>query len=125
MQLKKELTIWHTIVEQAKSKFDYAYFKDLFNQINEEMMDKLLFHILAAFASGEEHNTISTNLLNELHHLGYEIKEEEIDRFLSDKHVVFSTEIYATYLAFHMLEEEADIEEIISSVNEVLDLPHS
>lgn len=122
MQLKDELLIWDTIVEHAKTKIDYPYYSKMFEGQDEHVLEKFLFHILAAFASGESHSTISTNLHNELINVGFNFTEKQIDEFIEDKHVVFSPEIYATYLTFHMLEEGVDVEEVSQSVDAVLQL---
>lgn len=63
MQPSLEYEIWDSIVNSAKTKFDYNHILSLFKQTDSEIIDKFLFHILVAFACGEDHETISTNLL--------------------------------------------------------------
>src|SRR5690606_37572631 len=98
MHTKTEYLIWDKIVNSAKKRIDLNNYGEKATKINPEILDKLILHIIAAFASGENHCTISTNLHNELHHIGVDVNEEVIDKIVADKHVIFSAEIYATYL---------------------------
>jgi hypothetical protein len=122
METKAEYQIWDTIVNSAKTKFDYKHIRAMFKKEDEEITDKFLFHIIAGFACGENHQTISTNLFNELQSIHFECNEEQIDRFIADKHVKFSPEIYATYLAFSMLEDGEDVDNITEIINNLLQL---
>jgi len=62
METKAEYQIWDTIVNSAKTKFDYKHIRAMFKKEDDEITDKFLFHIIAGFACGENHQTISTNL---------------------------------------------------------------
>ena len=123
MQTKTEYLIWDKIVSSAKSRFDAEKYFNMFAGMTPEMFDKLVLHIIVGFASGEEHDTISVNLHNELEHLGFEMREDLIDNFIADKHVVFSSEIYATYLTFSMLEDGAQEVEVLGYVTDLLENP--
>ncbi len=115
METKAEYQIWDTIVNSAKTKFDYKHIRAMFKKEDDEITDKFLFHIVAGFACGENHQTISTNLFNELQSIHF-------DRVIADKHVKFSPEIYATYLAFSMLEDGEDVDTITEIINNLLQL---
>lgn len=123
MHTETEYLIWDKIVNSAKKRISIDSYGEKAAKISPEILDKLLLHIIAAFASGEEHSTISTNLHNELHHIGVDVNEEVIDKIVSDKHVVFSAEIYATYLTFSMLEDGYSETEVLSYVTDLLDTP--
>lgn len=123
MHTKTEYLIWDKIVNSAKRRIDIRDYGKKATEISPEILDKLILHIIAAFASGEEHNAISTNLHNELHHIGVDVNEDIIDKIVSDKHVVFSTEIYATYLTFSMLEDGHSEQEVLGYITELLDMP--
>ena len=123
MHTKTEYLIWDKIVNSAKGRIDIDDYGEKAKTISPEILDKLILHIIAAFASGEEHCSISTNLHNELHHIGIDVHEEVIDKIVSDKHVVFSAEIYAAYLTFSMLEDGHTEQEVLGYVTDLLDTP--
>ena len=123
MHTKTEYLIWDKIVNSAKGRINIDDYGEKAKTISPEILDKLILHIIAAFASGEEHCSISTNLRNELHHIGIEVHEEVIDKIVSDKHVVFSAEIYAAYLTFSMLEDGHTEQEVLGYVTDLLDTP--
>lgn len=121
MQTKTEFLIWDKIVNSAKKRFDYEEYVHHFS--DTEVYDKLILHIIVGFASGESHDTISTNLHNELHHIGIVVNENFIDSIISEKHVEFSSEIYAAYLTFSMLEDGDNEIEILGYVTDLLESP--
>lgn len=123
MHTKTEYLIWDKIVNSAKGRINIDDYGEKAKTISPEILDKLILHIIAAFASGEEHCNISTNLHNELHHIGIDVHEEVIDKIVSDKHVVFSAEIYAAYLTFSMLEDGHTEQEVLGYVTDLLDTP--
>lgn len=122
MEKNSEYRIWDTIVKHAKTKFDYKHIRSLFKEEDEAITDRFLFHIIAGFACGENHQSISTNLFNELQSIGFDCTGEQIDRFIADKHVRFSPEIYATYLAFSLLEDGEEIENIQKTIDNLLNI---
>lgn len=123
MHTKTEYLIWDKIVNSAKKRIDLSNYGEKATNISSEILDKLILHIIAAFASGEDHCTISTNLHNELHHIGIDVNEDVIDKIVSDKHVVFSAEIYAAYLTFSMLEDGHSEQEVLGYVSDLLETP--
>lgn len=123
MQTETEFLIWDKIVASAKQRFDYELYSNKFKGFDPDIFDKLILHIIVGFASGECHETISTNLHNELQYIGFETRDSIIDTIVEDKHIVFSSEIYAAYLTFSMLEDGDDEKEILSYVTELLDRP--
>ncbi|HLS95060.1 hypothetical protein BC792_103163 [Sphingobacterium allocomposti] len=123
MHTKTEYLIWDKIVNSAKNRIDLASYGERASKISPEVMDKFILHIIAAFASGEDHCSISTNLHNELHHIGIDVQEDVIDKIIEDKHVVFSAEIYAAYLTFSMLEDGYSEQEVLGYISDLLDSP--
>ncbi|MFD1771027.1 hypothetical protein [Sphingobacterium suaedae] len=123
MHTKTEYLIWDKIVNSAKTRIDLNSYGERASKIDAEIVDKFILHIIAAFASGEDHCSISTNLHNELHHIGIDVHEEVIDNIIADKHVVFSAEIYAAYLTFSMLEDGHTEQEVLGYVCDLLDSP--
>ncbi|NGM64383.1 hypothetical protein [Sphingobacterium sp. SGR-19] len=123
MHTKTEYLIWDKIVNSAKTRINLSDYGEKATKISSEILDKFILHIIVAFASGEEHCTISTNLHNELHHIGINVHEDVIDKIVSDKHVVFSAEIYAAYLTFSMLEDGHTEQEVLGYVTDLLDTP--
>lgn len=123
MHTKTEYLIWDKIVHSARSRIDLATYGDKAEKIQPEILDKLVLHIIVAFASGEDHCSISTNLHNELQHIGIAVNEDVIDKIISDKHVLFSSEIYAAYLTFSMLEDGHTEHEVLGYVSDLLDNP--
>lgn len=119
MQTKTEFLIWDKIVNSAKQRFDYNQYLSFFD--NPELYDKLILHIIVGFASGESHETIALNLHNELHHIGFTLREDEVADLIADKHIVFSSEIYAAYLTFSMLEDGDNEKEILGYVTDLLE----
>ncbi|MCY4780578.1 hypothetical protein ORI89_13025 [Sphingobacterium sp. UT-1RO-CII-1] len=118
-----EYQIWDKIVHSAKRRVDLSEYGEKITDLSPKILDPLILHIIAAFASGEDHCSISTNLHNELQHIGVHVYEETIDKIIADKHIVFSAEIYATYLTFSMLEDGYSEDEVLSYVCELLDKP--
>ncbi|AIM36259.1 hypothetical protein ACFX5U_04310 [Sphingobacterium sp. SG20118] len=123
MEASVEYEIWDSIVNSAKTRFDYNHILSLFKNTDSEIIDKFLFHVLVAFACGEEHATISTNLFNELQQIGFDCSEQQIDQFIADKHERFNIEIYATYIAFSLLEDGEDPETITATIHNLLKKP--
>lgn len=123
MHTETEYLIWDKIVNNAKSRFDIELYSNKFKDMNPHIIDTMILHIIAAFASGENHCSIATNLHNELQNVGVDVREEIIDTIVSDKHIVFSTEIYAAYLAFTMMERGDDEKLILEYVSELLECP--
>ncbi len=123
MHTKTEYLIWDKIVHSAKNRIDLNTYGEKAAKISPEILDKLLLHIIVAFASGEDHCSISTNLHNELQHIGIAVNEEVIDNIIADKHVLFSAEIYAAYLTFSMLEDGHTEQEVLGYVADLLDSP--
>ncbi len=121
MQTKTEFLIWDKIVNSAKQKYDYGQYLSFFE--NPKVYDQLILHIIIAFASGESHETITTNLHNELHHIGFTMREDEVAELIQDKHIVFSTEIYATYLTFSLMEQGNNECEILGYVTDLIESP--
>lgn len=124
MQTTTEYLIWDKIVSSAKSRFDAKLYSNKFRNMDPEVFDKLILHIIVGFASGEDHESIALNLHNELDHIGIDIREGIIDAIISDKHVVFSSEIYAAYLTFSMLEDGAHDAEVLGYVTDLLENPN-
>lgn len=120
MEPTVEYEIWDSIVNSAKTRFDYNHILSLFKQTDSDIIDKFLFHVLVAFACGEDHATISTNLFNELQQIGFDCTEQQIDEFIADKHKIFSIEIYATYIAFSQLEDGVDASTITETIQDLL-----
>lgn len=125
MQTQTEFLIWDKIVCSAKKRFDADLYANKFKNMNPEVFDKLVLHIILGFASGEDHESISINLHNELEHIGIEVREGIIDTIITDKHEVFSTEIYAAYLTFSMLEDETSEYEVLGCITNLLENPQS
>lgn len=123
MQTKTEYLIWDKIVSSAKSRFDTKLYTNKFKGIDPVLFDKLILHIIVGFACGEDHESIAINLHNELEHLGLDVRENIIDTIVSDKHVIFSSEIYAAYLTFSMLEDGANEAEVLGYVTDMLEHP--
>ncbi|MFZ4263482.1 hypothetical protein ACFRAE_15690 [Sphingobacterium sp. HJSM2_6] len=123
MQTKTEYLIWDKIVSSAKSRFDADLYSTKFKTMKPELYDKLILHIILGFASGEDHENISIMLHNELDHLGIDVREGIIDTIVSDKHVLFSAEIYAAYLTFSMLEDGSSEIEVLGYVTDLLENP--
>lgn len=123
MEATLEYEIWDSIVNSAKTRFDYKHILSLFKGTDSEIIDKFLFHVLVAFACGEDHATISTNLFNELQQIGFDCNEQQIDGFIADKHQTFSIEIYATYIAFSLLEDGEDPAIISATIQDLLKKP--
>ena len=121
MQTKTEFLIWDKIVNSAKQRFNYQEYLPYFS--DPKIYDKLILHIIVGFASGESHNTISTNLHNELTHIGIHVYEQVVDEIISDKHSLFSAEIYAAYLTFSMLEDGDSEIEILGYVTDLIEKP--
>lgn len=123
MQTQTEFLIWDKIVCSAKKRFKANLYGNKLKNIEPEIFDKLVLHIVLGFASGEEHETISTNLHNELEHIGIHVREGIIDTIIADKHDVFSAEIYAAYLTFSMLEDGESEHEVLGCVTTLLETP--
>ena len=123
MQTTTEYLIWDKIVASAKSRFDADLYATKLKNMSPEVYDKLILHIIVGFASGEEHQNIALNLHNELEFIGIDVREGIIDTIISDKHVVFSAEIYAAYLTFSMLEDGASEAEVLGYVIDLLENP--
>lgn len=123
MHSKTEYLIWDKIVHSAKTRIDIAYLGERATKIPPQIMDTLILHIIAGFASGEDHQTIATNLHNELRHVGVDVQESTVDAIIEDKHQVFNAEIYATYLTFSMLENGHSEHEILGYITELLETP--
>lgn len=123
MQTTTEFLIWDKIVNSAKQKFDYDLYRNKFRDMEDDVFDTMILHIIVGFACGECHDNISTNLHNELHHIGLNVREEIIDTIIEDKHTVFSAEIYAAYLAFSMLEDGNNQYEVLGCITELLESP--
>lgn len=121
MQTKTEFLIWDKIVNSAKQKYDYNQYLSFFD--DSKIYDQLILHIISAFASGETHEAIATNLHNELHHIGFTMREDEVADLIEDKHIVFSHEIYAAYLTFSMMEQGNNEFEILGYVTDLLESP--
>lgn len=123
MQTKTEFLIWDKIVCSAKKRFDNTRYVKKLGNIDPEIYDKLVLHIILGFACGEDHESIATNLHNELEHIGIDIREDVIDKVLADKHEACSGEIYAAYIAFTMLENGDNIHEVLGCVTDLLENP--
>jgi len=121
MNTTTESLIWDKIVSSARQRIDLNDYGEPILQITPKVLDTLILHIIAAFASGEDHSAIATNLHNELQHIGIDVCEETTDKIISDKHVVFSSEIYATYLTFSMLEDGHSEADVLDYVTDLLD----
>lgn len=121
MQTRTEFLIWDKIVNSAKQKYDYAQYLSFFD--DPKVYDQLILHIIIAFASGESHEAIATNLHNELHHIGFTMREDEVADLIADKHIVFSSEIYAAYLTFSLMEHGSSEFEILGYVTDLIDSP--
>lgn len=121
MQTKTEFLIWDKIVNSAKQRFDYDQYLHFFE--SSKIYDQLILHIIIAFASGESHEAIVVNLHNELHHIGFTMREDEVADLIDDKHFVFSNEIYAAYLTFSMMEHGDSEFEILGCITDLLESP--
>ena len=123
MQTKTEFLIWDKIVGSAKQRFDYELYANKFKDLDPDVFDTLILHIIVGFASGECHETIAINLHNELQHIGLDIREGIIDTIVEDKHILFSSEIYAAYLTFSMLEDGHSEFEVLGCITDLLESP--
>ncbi len=124
MHSKTEYLIWDKIVHSAKTRVDISSLGETAASIPPAIIDSLMLHIIAGFASGEDHHSIATNLHNELRHIGIHVYENTVDQIIADKHVVFSSEIYAAYLTFSMLEDGHTEHEVLGYISELLDRPN-
>lgn len=125
MQTKTEFLIWDKIVCSAKKRFDAELYSTKFKGMAPEIFDTLVLHIILGFACGEDHQGISTNLHNELDHIGIKVREGILDTIISDKHDIFSAEIYAAYLTFSMLEDGMSEYEALGCVTDLLENLHT
>lgn len=112
--------IWDRIITSAKSKFDYESFQAKFKNFNEAIPERIVFHLIVSYASGEEEEYISENLKNELTSIGYQYEDQNVYNFVKKNHEAFSAEIYAAYLAFSLLEEGEEQHKILETVSTLL-----
>ncbi len=117
-----EEQIWSRIVNSAKSKFDYETFHNKFKEFNAAIPERIVFHLIVSYASGENEESITQNLKNELQGIGYPYKEENVYNFVKNNHKAFSAEIYAAYLAFSLLEEQEEEHKILETVDNLLSM---
>lgn len=124
MQNENELKIWHDIVEHAKSKWNQDKLIELISSspIDKQRSDQILFYILAALASGESPSSVQQNIYNELEFLNCTVCQKKLGSLLKDIQKNLSDDIYATYLAFQMLEDGTCTSEVSDHIAKLYSL---
>ena len=70
MKITKD-TIWDTITNSAKERFDYKSFEEIFHEIGgNKMAENILFRVIAGLASGETKEEIARQLDLDVWQLG-------------------------------------------------------
>lgn len=124
MQNENELKIWYDIVEHAKSKWNQDKLIELISSspIEKQRSDQILFYILVALASGESPNCVQQNIYNELEFLNCPVCQKKLGSILKDVQKNLSDDIYATYLAFQMLEDGTPVSEVSDHIRKLYSL---
>lgn len=114
--------IWNRITQSAISKFDYDDFrKNLESATDDEnVAENIIFLSIIEFASGKDEKAIAETLYNQIVLSGFVWEFDKIEAFLDSKKQLFDIEIYATTLAYTLLEETKDPAIVLTAVNQLL-----
>lgn len=126
MQNIQEMEIWHNIIEHAKMNWEQEKLLELIESSpmdQKQKGDQLLFYILAALASGESPNYIKQNIYNELKFHNCIVCKKKLNSILRDIQAQLADDIYATYLAFQMLEDGTKVKEVSKQIDKLYALP--
>lgn len=126
MQNIQEMEIWHNIIEHAKINWEQGKLLELIESSpmdQKQKGDQILFYILAALASGESPNYIKQNIYNELKFHNCIVCKKKLSSILRDIQAQLADDIYATYLAFQMLEDGTKVKEVSKQIDKLYALP--
>jgi len=114
--------IWDRITESAMSKFDFAAFQEEVAGVTgeENVAENIVFMTIVGFASGKDDNSVAESIYNQIILSGFVWEFPVIEQFVSGKKEIFKLEIYATNLAYSLLEETKDTSIVLTAVNQLL-----
>lgn len=122
MKPHPEDIIWNTVTASARNRFDYTAFKKQFGPFsNDRVLDTVLFQILEGCAEGKPAAEIGGNLSHDLQMLNYAFADMDFEPFVAEHTDLFKKEIDATAIALKAFCEEKEIDEILKTIESVLD----
>lgn len=111
-----EEKIWNTITDSAKRKFDYSSFKKDF----PFDPDNVIFKVIVGLVNKKEKEELIAELHIEMLMTGFIWKKNDIEKFIDGKESLFKTEIFATQLAFDMLQKGNAPLIVLNSISQIL-----
>ena len=112
--------IWDAIVDSAKTRFDYKSYANTFDMFeNENVAENILFSIIVGYAEGLSDNEIKAKINRELLPFALSFEENDLDELLLDKRKIFAKEIHATTTAVSLLQQGADVTQVLFLIKSV------
>jgi len=115
-----EELIWNTITDSAKGKFDFEGFEKPFIEFDENLPGIVLFKIIIELANKSESKIISAKIFNDLILSGFDTDKKDLDVLIEELADKLKVEIYATQLAFGMLNDGTSETSTLKAINQFL-----
>jgi hypothetical protein len=108
------------ITNSAKTRFDYAEFKEMFSDLdNDNVPETILIRIIAGYVEGKPPEQIAGEIENEFLALGCIFLDGDFQDFIANKAVELAREIYATKIALDLLKQEMPIPDVLVMVKSI------
>ena len=119
-----EETIWDTITNSAKKRFDYKSLEEVFRKMGDgNVAENILCKIIVGLASGETKEVLARQINTEIILLGYCIEEHYLEKLLEHKEEELKTEIPVAQFAHAMLSQGSHHVTILNEVLKMLNRP--
>jgi hypothetical protein len=119
-----EETIWDTITNSAKERFDYRSLEAVFQETdNDNFAENILFKMILGLSAGQTKEDLTTQLTTDMALIGLGFKEHYLENLLEHKAEELSTEILATQFARSMLDQGSHPVPILEAVHKMLNWP--
>lgn len=113
--------ITDTILESAKTRFDYPAFLNSFPQADELFVEEqIIFPVIAGKAHEETDGEIAEKIQLALKNSGFASDKEEIIKMIQDKGTALGLEILAFGIAADSLQQGADPTEVLHQISQLL-----
>ena len=114
-----EETIWDTITNSGKTRFDYKSLEAVFQETGgDKIAETVLFKIILGLSAGKTKESLVTELKTDMALIGFSF--QGVDELLAHKDTELKTEILATQFARSMIEQGTHPMTILEALHKML-----
>ena len=112
--------IWDTIIDSAKTRFEYKSYADDMRKFGENVPENILRLIIVGYAADFSNEEIKSEINMKLLMAGLSFEDDSLDELLLDKQEVFKKEILAANTALALLDQGRQIPGVLVQIKRIL-----